>query len=52
MVNDVRLEVRNADLKRLAATLTRDIVYPLYALNCKSFNDARRIPRLLPCNAK
>lgn len=44
--NDVRLEVRNADLKRLAATLTRDIVYPLYALNCKSFNDARRIPRL------
>ncbi|TRC46203.1 phage portal protein family protein, partial [Mannheimia haemolytica] len=44
--NDVRLEVRNADLKRLAATITRDIVYPLYALNCKSFNDARRIPRL------
>ncbi len=44
--NDVRLEVRNADLKRLAATLTRDVVYPLYALNCKSFNDVRRIPRL------
>lgn len=44
--NDVRLEIRNADLKRLAATLTRDLIYPLYALNCKSFNDARRIPRL------
>ncbi len=43
--NDVRKEVRDADLKRLAATLTRDLVYPLYALNCKSFNDARRIPR-------
>ncbi|MFZ7107899.1 DUF935 domain-containing protein [Avibacterium avium] len=44
--NDVRLELRNADLKRLQATLTRDLVYPLYALNCPSYNDARRIPRL------
>lgn len=43
--NDVRVELRNSDLKRLQATLTRDLVYPLYALNCKSFNDARRIPR-------
>lgn len=43
--NDVRVELRNSDLKRLASTLTRDLVYPLYALNCKSFNDARRIPR-------
>ncbi|SUT89834.1 Mu-like prophage protein gp29 [[Actinobacillus] rossii] len=43
--NEVRSEIRNADLKRLQATLTRDLVYPLYALNCKSFNDARRIPR-------
>lgn len=43
--NDVRLEIRNADLKRLAATLTRDLVYPLYVLNGKSYNDVRRIPR-------
>ncbi|WP_109083227.1 DUF935 domain-containing protein [Aggregatibacter kilianii] len=43
--NEVRQELRDADLKRLAATLTRDLVYPLYALNCKTFNDARRIPR-------
>ena len=43
--NEVRSEIRNADLKRLQATLTRDLVYPLYALNCKAFNDARRIPR-------
>ena len=43
--NEVRQELRDADLKRLQATLTRDLVYPLYALNCKSFNDARRIPR-------
>ncbi|STO54927.1 Mu-like phage gp29 [Canicola haemoglobinophilus] len=44
--NEVRSELRDADLKRLQATLTRDLIYPLYALNCKSFNDARRIPRL------
>ncbi|QOF67437.1 DUF935 domain-containing protein [Actinobacillus sp. GY-402] len=43
--NEVRHELRDADLRRLQATLTRDLVYPLYALNCKSFNDARRIPR-------
>ncbi|MFC1142358.1 DUF935 domain-containing protein [Pasteurella multocida] len=44
--NEVRTELRDADLKRLQATLSRDLIYPLYALNCKSFNDARRIPRL------
>ncbi|AWW56540.1 DUF935 domain-containing protein [Pasteurella multocida] len=43
--NDVRLEVRNADLKRLAATLTRDLVYPLYILNKGSQADHRRLPR-------
>lgn len=43
--NDVRLEVRNADLKRLAATLTRDLVYPLYILNKGSQADRRRLPR-------
>lgn len=43
--NDVRLEVRDSDLRRLQATITRDLVYPLYALNCKSYNDSRRIPR-------
>lgn len=44
--NEVRTELRDTDLKRLQNTLTRDLIYPLYALNCKSFNDARRIPRL------
>lgn len=43
--NDVRQELRDADLRRLEQTLTRDLVYPLYALNCQSFNDVRRIPR-------
>ncbi|PHS48765.1 MAG: hypothetical protein COB05_04445 [Marinobacter sp.] len=43
--NEVRQEIRNADLKALANTFTRDIVYPLYALNGKSFSSPRRIPR-------
>ncbi len=43
--DEVRQELRDSDLKRLQATLTRDLVYPLYALNAKSFNNARRIPK-------
>jgi phage gp29-like protein len=35
--NEVRQEVRDADLRQLAATLIRDPVYPLYALNGKSY---------------
>lgn len=44
--NEVRQEVRDADLRQLAATLTRDLVYPLYALNGKSYQGPRRSPRL------
>ncbi|MDP2548075.1 DUF935 domain-containing protein [Oceanobacter sp. 4_MG-2023] len=44
--NEVREELRDADLKQLAATLTRDLVFPLYALNCKSYRDPKRHPRL------
>ncbi|WP_204381967.1 DUF935 domain-containing protein, partial [Aeromonas veronii] len=44
--NEVRQEVRDADLRQLAATLTRDLVYPLYALNGKSYQGPRRCPRL------
>lgn len=43
--NEVRQEIRNADLKALANTITRDIVYPMYALNCKSFSSPHRVPR-------
>jgi phage gp29-like protein len=42
----VRLEVRDSDLKQLAATLTRDLIYPLYVLNGTSYQNQRRIPRL------
>ncbi|EKO3713586.1 DUF935 domain-containing protein [Vibrio metschnikovii] len=43
--NEVRTEIRDFDLKRLAQTLTRDVVYPLYALNGKSYHHPRRHPR-------
>lgn len=43
--NEVRFEVRDSDAKQLAATLTRDLIYPMYVLNCKSFNNQRRLPR-------
>nr|WP_083600963.1 DUF935 domain-containing protein [Xenorhabdus thuongxuanensis] len=42
--NEVRFEVRNSDATQLAATLTRDLVFPLYALNCQSFDNQRRKP--------
>ncbi|ACQ92367.1 protein of unknown function DUF935 [Tolumonas auensis DSM 9187] len=44
--NEVRMEVRDSDLHQLAATLTRDLIYPLYALNGKSFQSTRRLPRI------
>lgn len=43
--NEVREEIRDFDLKRIAATLTRDLVYPLYALNGKSYQSPHRCPR-------
>ncbi|SHO58785.1 DUF935 domain-containing protein [Vibrio quintilis] len=43
--NEVRQEIRDFDLSRLAGTLTRDVVFPLYALNCRSYQHPRRHPR-------
>ena len=43
--NEVRMEVRDSDVSQLAATITRDLIYPLYALNGKSFQSTRRLPR-------
>ncbi|QYK02788.1 DUF935 domain-containing protein [Shewanella psychrotolerans] len=45
--NEVRQELRDSDLAQLAETLTRDLVAPLYALNCKSYQSHRRHPRLV-----
>lgn len=43
--NDVREDIRNADLKALQNSITRDIIYPLYALNCRSYQSPHRHPR-------
>ncbi|WP_048797104.1 MULTISPECIES: DUF935 domain-containing protein [Serratia] len=45
--NDIRLEIRNADLRQLTNTLNRDVVYPLYALNTTHAIDINRLPRLV-----
>lgn len=43
--NEVRQELRDSDAKQIAATLTRDLIYPLYALNGRSYSGPHRIPR-------
>lgn len=43
--NEVRQELRDSDAKQIAATITRDLIYPLYALNGRSFRGPHRIPQ-------
>ena len=45
--NEVREELRNSDLAQIGSTLSRDLVFPLYAFNCKSFSHNRRYPKLV-----
>ncbi len=45
--NEVRHDLMMSDAKQLAGTLTRDLVYPLYALNLGGIEDMRRCPRLV-----
>lgn len=45
--NEVRQELRDSDLAQIAETITRDLIAPLYALNCKSYSSHRRHPRLV-----
>lgn len=42
--NEVRLDVRDADARQLASTLTRDLVYPIAALNVSGIDGLRRCP--------
>lgn len=44
---DVRLDIRNADCRQAAGTLTRDLVYPLLALNKPGVTSLRRCPRFV-----
>lgn len=43
--NEVRQELRDSDLRQIAGTLTRDLIFPLWMLNCKTAGDPRRAPR-------
>ncbi|MYM80549.1 DUF935 family protein [Duganella sp. FT50W] len=44
--NEVRHDIRNGDARQAAATLTRDLVYPLLALNRPGTLSLARCPRL------
>ena len=43
--NEVREDLMRADASQLGGTLTRDLVYPLLALNKGGVDDLRRLPR-------
>lgn len=45
--NEVRLDIRDADARELAATITRDLLYPLVALNLGGIDGLARCPRLV-----
>ena len=43
--NEVRLDIRNADLRQIAATLTRDLIFPLVAFNQPGLTQFHRCPK-------
>lgn len=45
--NEVRHDLMVSDAMQLAGTLTRDLVYPILALNVGGIEDIRRCPRLV-----
>jgi hypothetical protein len=45
--NEVRQDIRNADARQIAATVTRDLIYPLLALNRGGIDSLSRCPRLV-----
>lgn len=46
--NDVRMDIRDHDVRQIANTLNRDLILPMYMLNGKSYaGDPRRKPRLV-----
>lgn len=44
--NEVRHDILISDARQLGATITRDLIYPVLAIN-KGFNSAARCPRLV-----
>lgn len=45
--NEVRNDIRNADARQIAGTITRDLIYPLLALNRGGIDSLSRCPRLV-----
>jgi len=45
--NEVRQELRDSDAELIQGTLTRDLIFPMYALNGRSYNGSRRTPRFI-----
>jgi phage gp29-like protein len=45
--NDVRMDLRDGDAKQIATTLTRDLLYPIAALNFPAIRGVRRCPRFV-----
>ena len=45
--NEVRRDLMVSDALQLGGTLTRDLVYPVYALNIGGIDDMRRMPRMV-----
>jgi len=43
--NEVRMDLRDSDLKQVASTLTRDLLYPMLAINSGGVSSLRRCPR-------
>lgn len=44
---EVRNDIRNADARQIAGTITRDLIYPLLALNRGGIDSLQRCPRLV-----
>ncbi|NKC21581.1 DUF935 family protein [Pseudoalteromonas sp. S4498] len=42
---EVKEDITLSDLHQLEQTINRDVIYPMYALNGKSYNGNRRLPR-------
>lgn len=45
--NEVRHDIRRSDARQLAATLTRDVVYPMVAVNRGGIDSLARCPRFV-----
>ncbi|MDK1288501.1 DUF935 domain-containing protein [Pseudoalteromonas umbrosa] len=43
--NEVKQDITQSDLHQLEQTINRDVLYPMYALNGRSYSGNRRLPR-------